>query len=329
MRFNFDPPDNAQWVLWGSASIGTENAVSAPNALRLLARRGGGPSTSSQADRIITVTPGVPHTVRLTTNGNQSGGRLTVQIQEDGLVIAAAALDAPLGPGNQVWEALTFTPVGSTVKLTFITPLPGVSGGGLGTVSTWFVDDVDVDGDLEVLMARSTTASFMRKLQALVQSVDPNIGQVFITTKRWASLVNVETDGRIRIAAAGAFDGSSRVGRDVTRFWLMQPSIDTKPLTNGSAEYITRIQLIGFFSFESGDGQETALLQAAIEILDKINTLASELTTLSTGDGYLGYLTERPKMGQIQQGSLEGDGLNVKGHVVNMTVTYSEEVSYS
>ena len=87
------------------------------------------------------------------------------------------------------------------------------------------------------------------------------------------------------------------------------------------------MRLTGFYSFEQDDtdDQRIALQKATIEILDKLNTKTVELTDLSTGSGYNGFLNERPRMLNPVQPAALDNGL--QGHMVEIEVTYREEVA--
>jgi len=321
--FEVQPP----WQLVGAAEI-----VSAPDAhgggqyLRLLGRRGVlfESDTGSTCYQIeVPVTPGKLYPKRAWTRGDAFGPTaLAVVFSQASVPDEEFFLAAPLGAGWHLWEAGTFIPVDPFVTISYVVPLP-VSNG----LGWWDVDDVALGLDEDETLMRSTCVDFMNRLKMLLEGIDPNFGKVYVTTKRWPTLVALEEGGAFRITSVGALDDADRIGRDVTRFWWMQPQIDVEPLTNGSAEYRSTVLLTGFYQHEDGDGQVAALNQAAIEILDAINTRTTELTTLNTGDGYLGFLGHRPRMVQpVQPGKLEEPG--VQGNVVQLQISFAEEVSY-
>jgi len=174
---------------------------------------------------------------------------------------------------------------------------------------------------------RSTAPEFMDRLKVLIEAIDPNIGKVYVTPKRWPTVQRLEDEGTLRIMGAGLLDDAGRIGFDVTRFWWMRPRTESKPLTNGSSEYDTTVELTGFYQHEDGDAQFATLNAAAMEILDALNTKVAELETLNTGDGYLGYLLQRPRMEPVQHAQLESP--KVVGNSVQITVSFAEEVSFT
>lgn len=174
---------------------------------------------------------------------------------------------------------------------------------------------------------RSTAPDFMNRLKAMIESIDPNIGKVYVTPQRWPTVESLEVGGTLRINAAGILDDAARIGQDVTRFWWMRVRIESHVLTYGSDEYVTQVELTGFYQHEDGDAQAITLDKAAIEILDRVNTRQAELVTLNTGDAYLGYLSNRPTKEHVQSAQLESP--KVMGNSVQLTISFSEEVSYA
>lgn len=192
----------------------------------------------------------------------------------------------------------------------------------------YYVDTVTLDYEAtEELALRSTIKTFMGSLKTLIEGLDPNIGPVFETSKAWKSTGELTADGAaFAIASDGLFD-TGRTGTLVVRFWFMDMQIFSQPLSNGSCEYRNVVRLTGFFQREADDTQEEALQIAVTEILDKLNEGAVEMTTLNTGEGYCGYLTERPSVTVHPQPADIGDG-SIYGHSAQIQITFFEEVSF-
>ncbi len=329
------------WAYFGGASRTTvPPPFSGTYSARLYSRYGSTPPiVTSLLWQDLTVVPGV--SVPLAFRFNLDGlpplpfidGFSTLSVEWDSgagvgyeIVASFAKQDFPSG-----WNRIVIdlpVPAGPSVSLRFslgfleVDPPPGV----------WMIEgfcqiDAVEFGDEEAHIMRSSALPFMDRLKGLIEAIDPNIGNVYVTTKRWPTIERLEQDGTLRINAAGILDDVTRVGQDVTRFWWMRPRINCQPLTNGSAEYVTEIEITGFYQHEDGDAQVSALSQAAIEILDALNTKTAELTTLNTGDAYLGYLLNRPTMDPIQSAQLESP--KVVGNSVRITVSFAEEVSYA
>lgn len=160
----------------------------------------------------------------------------------------------------------------------------------------------------------------------MILALDDNIGQVYITKKKWVTLKEFEDDCTIRIMTAGSFDAADRIGVDVSRFWAMDYIVEVNPLTNKSNEYEVQINIVGFFSREADDTQEETLSNAFIELIDQLTLKDTELTDLNTGSGYMGYLRKPPRMViPIRDAILDKSG--AQGHVGHLQVHFFEEVT--
>jgi hypothetical protein len=174
-------------------------------------------------------------------------------------------------------------------------------------------------------MAASVEA-FLDALKGVVEGIDPNIGSVFTTQKRWPGLNEVKTDAGLLISASGLMDDSSFIGKDLTRFWVMNPQIKTSPLTYGSYEARIVVMIWVFYSRLEDDTQEKALQKAIWEFVDAVSSKTVELTTLNVSAGYMGFLGEYPEITvPIQSAVLDEGGVN--GHAAQLKVVYNEEVS--
>lgn len=189
-----------------------------------------------------------------------------------------------------------------------------------------FIDAVRVWYDAEELAMRCNVPAFLGRLKTLIESIDDNIGRVHLVRDRWATESVLRSEGGIQILASGSIDDASRASMTVIRFWVLEPSVEPQPLTNGSAEYVVRVLITGFYGFEAGGAQESTLRSAVLEILDRLNTELAESGELNTGNTYLGFV-DRPKMvAPIAPAEIQGIG--IKGHLAQIQVTYSEEVTY-
>jgi hypothetical protein len=168
--------------------------------------------------------------------------------------------------------------------------------------------------------------SFLNKLKALMITIDPNIGSIFTTQKRWVGTRELETDAVISLDTSSLLDPDSFIGTKVTRFWVLNPQIKTKPCTNASYEARVVVMIWVFFSRLENDTQEKALQKAVTEFIDTVSSKVSELTTLNTGANYMGFLGEYPEITvPIQSAVLDEGGVN--GHAAQLKVVYNEEVS--
>lgn len=166
MLSTFDPPDDAEWTLTGSAAIGAyATPVSSPNVLSLFARRStvlG--NTNSTATRVVAIVKGRPTPVRMWVNGD---GASTIQLRlivTDSIGQHTYTITSAIGAGWQLWEPFTYTGPDKSVTLALNTPTPGSGGGGLGTGGTWYVDDLEVD--------ESWNLSMLSKWSAVNASLD-------------------------------------------------------------------------------------------------------------------------------------------------------------
>lgn len=166
----------------------------------------------------------------------------------------------------------------------------------------------------------------MSKLKTLMEGIDDNIGSIFTSQKRWPGLNEVHEAATLKISAAGLMDDASFIGQNVTRFWVMNPQIKTKPCTNGSYEARIVIMMWVFFSRLENDTQEVALQKAIREFIAAASTKTAELTTLNTGSNYMGFLGEYPEISVPIQSAVLDEG-GVHGHAAQLKVVYNEEVS--
>jgi hypothetical protein len=193
-----------------------------------------------------------------------------------------------------------------------------------------YLDDASMEGPepQELLIMRSTAISFMEKLKALMETLDPNIGSIFVTQKRWPSTTKFGEDAQLKISVAGLFDATEFVGKNVSRFWVMSPFISPTAMTNDSIEYKVAISINVFYSRLEDDTQEEALQKALIEVIGAVGEKNAELVTLNTGSQYMGYLNEMPEMTLPIQGAVLDEG-GIHGHAAQLKVTYFEEVPRS
>jgi hypothetical protein len=196
--------------------------------------------------------------------------------------------------------------------------------GGLPNFSqrTWLLDLVQMEE-----ITGADVEAFLAKLKPIIEAVDVNVGKVYTEEKFWQSAKVLEENGVLQLDVPGLFDDPTRLGQNVTRFWLMQPEITTLPLTNGSDEWRARVRLIGFYQWEKGDTQAAALRHAATEILGALSRKTTEFGDLCTGPNYMGYLADRPRWATpVEAGEIKGIGL--KGHLVQIDVVFHEEVPH-
>ena len=133
-----------------------------------------------------------------------------------------AKADVPIG-WNRVELSLP-TPVGPSAAVRFsLGELPEFTGGLLSLDGFCQIDATEL-GDEEAHLMRSTALPFMERLKGLIEAIDPNIGKIYVTPKRWPTIERLEREGTLRIQEAGAMDDVTRVGQDVTRFWWMRPA---------------------------------------------------------------------------------------------------------
>lgn len=169
----------------------------------------------------------------------------------------------------------------------------------------------------------SSLQALLTNVLTLVGSVDPNLGALHRNPQRWSTLDDLKFSGSIVLAGGGAWDSAPRVGNRVVRFWYAEAATRTGPFSNGSDLFTHTIALRAFWAAETGFDVAETLRSASTAVLDKLSLRASE-RSLSTGSGYLGYLTQRPSMTAVQGAALEGP--NVQGHSVIVTATFFEEV---
>ena len=177
-------------------------------------------------------------------------------------------------------------------------------------------------------MPKATSEAFLALLKGKIEGVDPNIGVVHISDQTFSSLAELEEGGQITIGEVGEFDDSERVGENALRIWVMRHFADPRAFTNASAEYRLVTDIQGFFQYDDEDDQGIALRKAAVEILDMLNTRDVELSDLSTGAGYHGFLGDRPRMIESVQPATIGEEAKIKGHAVTLRVVCYEEISY-
>lgn len=171
----------------------------------------------------------------------------------------------------------------------------------------------------------ATTQAILDRLAALIAGVDPNIGRVHSVHRRWATERALIDGAGLTLAPGGVLDDATRVGQRVLRFWTLEATTTTRPLTNASAEAHTAVTVRGFYQFEDGDAQETTLRAAAVLLLDVLNARQTGRETLNTGPGFLGYLNTRPRMeGPVMPASIAGTA--VQGYSVEIALDVFEEV---
>ena len=321
MILDFNTPSD--WSLNAQASIVADpTAPLQPNVLRMVF--GGFDPAASRPLTGLQVGRQYPVLVRCNFDDVEEGSPLFVRIQyaDNPAYFNANLFKLPDVTGWELRDCGMLT-YGEPGVIDGLVRLVGIQNFNPGRV----LINALLIGEEEAQLVRSNALPFADKLKALIEAIDPNIGRVYVTTKRWPTIERLEDEGTLRITGASVLDDDGRIGKDVTRFWWMKIRIDCQPLTNGSAEYVTSVELTGFYQHEDGDAQFAALNRAAIEILDAVNTKEAELETLSTGDAYLGYLLNRPRMGLIESAQLESP--KVVGNAVQITISFAEEVSYT
>ena len=190
-----------------------------------------------------------------------------------------------------------------------------------------FVDDVEAFFDDQPdLVAKSTVFDFMNRLKSVILACDPNMGAVFLKKRRWLAVNDLETEATMTISTDGEFDDLSRIGKNVTRMWMMEPNIDVLNLTNGSFEFRNTIRLIAFFQREDQDTQEYALNQAIVALLECLAKRSVHLGDLKTGNQYMGYLDRPPKMITPVRNTVM-DESGITGHSAIIDVTFYEEIT--
>lgn len=193
---------------------------------------------------------------------------------------------------------------------------------------SWSVDAVSgFYSDAGDLMARSKVSTFLANLKAEVEAVDPNVGVVLATERRWSSEAGLRDDGAVlTIEPGGVLDGAGLTGEKATRFWILEPRIEPAPFTNGSTEYRVDVSILGFYGHRDDEDQSATLRTAAIEILDRLTLKTTELDALGAGmgDGFLGYLEAMPRIVEpVRSAMLAG---SIAGWATRLAVTYFEEV---
>ncbi len=176
-------------------------------------------------------------------------------------------------------------------------------------------------------MGKSTYKDFLTKMRTVIEGIDPNIGVLFDTPQIWRSDDQIRKAVVFNLNAPNLFDGAERNNKPVTRFWFTDVQIEPLPLTNCSAEYRTTITLTAFYQWEDDNSQEQTLRDATVEILDAFHDRITQNITLNTGEQYLGFLEERPKMLSGVEFAEIGDG-KIFGHTARLQVTYFEEIPY-
>lgn len=175
---------------------------------------------------------------------------------------------------------------------------------------------------------KSNYKVFLAGLRTVIEGIDPNIGTLFDTHRIWKSEDELKTDGVIyKIQGPSALETIEKNGKSVTRFWFQEVKIESEALTNCSDEHKTTVLLTGFYAFQDDNSQQEKLRDACIEIIDALSDRNVQINTLNTGDGYLGFLNERPKMVTQVESAEIGNG-TVSGHAAVVQVTYFEEIPY-
>lgn len=175
---------------------------------------------------------------------------------------------------------------------------------------------------------KSNYKIFLAGLRTVIEGIDPNIGILFDTHRIWKSEDELKTDGAIyNISSPSALETVDKNGQSVTRFWFSEVKIEPESLTNGSDEYKTTILLTGFYAFQDDNSQQEKLRDACIEIIDALSDRIVQIDTLNTGEGYMGFLQERPKMASQVEPAEIGNG-TMSGHVAVVQVVYFEEIPY-
>ncbi len=175
---------------------------------------------------------------------------------------------------------------------------------------------------------KSNYKTFLTNLRGIIEGIDPNIGTLFDTHRIWKSPDELKTDGAVyEISGPSALETVEKDGQPVTRFWFAEVKIEPEALTNSSDEYKTTVLLTGFYAFQDDNSQQEKLRDACIEIIDALSDRIVQIDTLNTGEGYLGFLNERPKMvSQVEPAEI-GNG-TISGHAATVQVVYFEEIPY-
>lgn len=299
------------------------------------------PSDDGNFGGVIEYEPGFDHVITCFYNPYRQNDDATPQFKLRCQYLDEFGAQRPIGveenvidTGVDIWHQVSWTfnsttaillPVGTSLVVQFEYHHPGDPL--VLAVSRLYIDNVSMSGppDQTELLVRSNALLFMEKVKAMMENVDPNIGAIFTSEKRWLGTRQYKDDAGINITVAGLFDDATMIGREVSRFWVMSPFLTSEALTNSSDEYRCEVTITGFFSRLENNSQEVALQKAVVEWMGKLSEKTVELTTLNTGAQYIGYLQERPEMIlPIQTAVLDEGG--VSGHTVQFKVTFFEEV---
>lgn len=162
----------------------------------------------------------------------------------------------------------------------------------------------------------------LSKIRAVLESVDPNIGVVVEGSPRWATIGEVEREGSILLRDGSAIDPVTDAGRRVARFWSMKVSREDRPITNASIE--TRFVVAArIFVAQDGDAEGIAreIVGAA---LARLQARETERESLDLGDGYEGFLEERPRQTSPVEVSILS-GADLVGYSAEIEITVYRE----
>jgi hypothetical protein len=165
----------------------------------------------------------------------------------------------------------------------------------------------------------------MDKVKTQIGLIDPNIGSVFITNKRWLQIADLKDSATLTIAAGGVIDDIGMVGDAATRFWSIVPQVKSSQLTNKSLEYENILEITGFYQRGEGDTQEDALNNALVQIVGYLSSRQAQFTDLKSGDGYMGYLAQPPFIYLPVRNAILAES-TIQGHAGQIQMRYFEEV---
>lgn len=167
--------------------------------------------------------------------------------------------------------------------------------------------------------------ALLSALETQIEAADVNIGQVHTEEPEFASHDDLKTEGTVSLEAGSEIDSDALAGRTAIRVWWMQARTAGEQATNRSVDRIHEVTLTAFYAASEELSQEAALRKAVSVLLDHLDGQDVELTELSTGDGWLGYLGVRPR--QITPVSRASLGGRIHGYATQILVTAHEEAS--
>lgn len=327
--------DLADWTPAGQVAAVTTPVHAGAKAFRLRSRFFiSGPPTAASMLQACTLVVGQDYPMRGWLNGASAEvpGASTNQLEiladaGDGVFERLGSLITPFAGGYQSVEFGEFTAVGPDGRILIVSK-PVVIGEIGNFNADWFIDDLELSfPDQEELMARSKMEQFLQNLKGKIEGIDPQIGKVFLAERRWSSDQDLVDAGAVlQLNTAGLFEDPTDLGTNATRFWILEPWIEIRALTNNSTQYDGQVRIIGFWGWREDEREADKLREAVTELLDMLTLKQTELGDLAAGmsTGYMGYLENMPRMlGPVRGAELQS---GAQGHVAQILTGYHEEI---